>query len=226
MADIQSRATKIPALASVTVAPLSFQRAIISISTQARPRDSFGKKSAGSQFTPHLAKWLKSSFHATFMNLGDMLPHPHQGDFVHCGIYAANTLEHTLFQTPLISYADCRTVRMAWFKIFASKGSSGTHATPLLANHNFPDLGPVNLFGEEISSPAAAAPPTMSSVPSTAKDASRPVNSVNPTLIKLGCPVDPPPRSSVAPSKMTAANKRKVADHSSSDESDESDSYR
>ncbi|KAF8126404.1 hypothetical protein K438DRAFT_2146173 [Mycena galopus ATCC 62051] len=270
MADIQSRATRIRALASVTVAPLSLQRAIISISTEACPSkytlcllteykssvvagksllyfplhvngnhwimfhidfirnvfgygDSFGKKSAGSQFTPHLVKWLKSSFHGTFMNLGDMLPHPQQGDFVHCGIYAAHTLEHALFQTPLISYADCGTVRMAWFRIFASKGLSRTHITPLLANHNFPDLGPVNFFGEEISSPAVTAPPTLSSVPNAAKNASRPPKSANPPLIKLAHHVDLPPRNSVAPSKMTVTHKRRVADHSSSDKSD---SYR
>ncbi|KAJ7892537.1 hypothetical protein B0H14DRAFT_2560245 [Mycena olivaceomarginata] len=55
--------------------------------------DSFGKKSAGSEFMPHLTRWLGSPFHCAFKNLGDMLPHPSQGDFIHCGIYAANTLE-------------------------------------------------------------------------------------------------------------------------------------
>ncbi|KAJ7804636.1 hypothetical protein B0H14DRAFT_3774068 [Mycena olivaceomarginata] len=158
MADIQSRALKVSTLASAGKSLFYFPLHVngnhwIMFHVDFKHNvlghgDSFGKKSAGSEFTPHLIRWLEASFHCTFKNLGDMLPHPSQGDFIHCGIYAANTLEHALFQTPLISYADCGSVRMAWFKIFASKGLLETYTAPLLANHNFPDLGPVLYLGE------------------------------------------------------------------------------
>ncbi|KAJ7084923.1 hypothetical protein C8R44DRAFT_894034 [Mycena epipterygia] len=197
MAEIQDRVAEIPALAStVTVAPLSFQRAILAISKQKHPSpytvrllkeyklsveagrshlyfplhvngnhwiaffidfarkvfgygDSYGRKSSAREFIPHLKKWL-CSFPGTFEDLGDVLPHPRQIDYVHCGIYATNTFQNKLFQTPLISLADCRKVRMDWFLIFVQRASSDSIAAPLLSNYNFPDLGPENFFEDDV----------------------------------------------------------------------------
>jgi hypothetical protein len=88
--------------------------------------DSLGHKAADKEFSPHLAKWLSSELGGEFQCLGDILPHHHQQDFVNCGIYAANTLEHALFKTPLISFSEVRPLRMAWFRKFVFQASTNT----------------------------------------------------------------------------------------------------
>ncbi|KAJ6596450.1 hypothetical protein B0H10DRAFT_1960191 [Mycena sp. CBHHK59/15] len=122
--------------------------------------DSFGRKLAAKEFIGHLTKWLDRVFPGGFQNLGDFLLHHKQRDYVHCGIYTSNTLEHAIFKAKLISHAsDCRILRFQWFKKFASLD---TGAMPPLANHNFPELGPENFFEDAIPSPpdSMAAPPT------------------------------------------------------------------
>jgi hypothetical protein len=52
--------------------------------------DSYGRKGAAKQFTAHLIQWLQTLFPGTFENRGDILPHPRQSDYIHCGIYTAN----------------------------------------------------------------------------------------------------------------------------------------
>jgi hypothetical protein len=74
--------------------------------------DSYGRKGAAKQFIPYLTKWLDSSF---------------AGGFI-CGIYTANTIEHAIFNTGLISYADCRQLRMHWFLKLVVNASTLTHS--------------------------------------------------------------------------------------------------
>ncbi|KAJ7456391.1 hypothetical protein B0H11DRAFT_2321726 [Mycena galericulata] len=178
MGDIQRRVTETPALDStVTVAPLSFQQAVIAFSTQKRP----------SKYTVRFLKEYKQlvesgksllyiPLHATPMDVkqqlkssspisrniwtlsfrvdfktGDILPHARQTDFVNCGIYAVNTLEHVLFKTPLICFDDCRPLRWEWFVNFVYQSLSDDVVDALLGNHNFPDLGPEDFFERDAS---------------------------------------------------------------------------
>ncbi|KAJ7102617.1 hypothetical protein B0H15DRAFT_796037 [Mycena belliarum] len=206
MADIHSRVVANPALSSIIVAPLSFQAAILAISTQANPSnytmclldqyrqsveagksqfyfplhingnhwiafgidfvqktfrygDSFGRKSA-SKFIPYLEKWLERASFGTFQNLGDNMPHPRQTDYVHCGIYAVNTIEHAVFQTPLISFNDVRPTRMAWFHKFVQQ-MSDSGPIPFFVNHNFPNLGSQNFFEEDTNPAPSPTVPTL-----------------------------------------------------------------
>ncbi|KAJ7842635.1 hypothetical protein B0H14DRAFT_2586201 [Mycena olivaceomarginata] len=76
--------------------------------------DPFRRKSAAREFITHLTKYLDYEFPGGFQNLGDILPHPRHVDFVHCGIYTVNTVEHALFKTPLISFDNCRFLPMEW----------------------------------------------------------------------------------------------------------------
>ncbi|KAJ7157482.1 hypothetical protein C8R46DRAFT_1040467 [Mycena filopes] len=111
--------------------------------------DSMGRKGAADKFIPHLQKWLRL-FGGTFNNLGDVLPHAKQRDYVHCGVYTTDCIQHELLNTPLISFTDCRRVRMEWFQRFVSNAADPSRKeTPVLANHNFPALGFQDFFEQE-----------------------------------------------------------------------------
>jgi hypothetical protein len=69
-------------------------------------------------FMSHLEKWLSAEFPGKFTNLGDCLVHSIQKDSIHCGIYTLNTLKHALFGSQLLQLADCKRVRIDWFKKF------------------------------------------------------------------------------------------------------------
>ncbi|KAJ6504802.1 hypothetical protein C8R47DRAFT_1210058 [Mycena vitilis] len=255
-ADIQSRVAAIPDLdACVTVAPLSFQRAIVAVSTQKSPskyttrllqgyKDSvhagksrlyfplhvngnhwiaffidfvrrvFGHgdsrshavKFAAGDFNSHLRKWLESSFPGTFTNLGDIMPHAHQLDFIHCGIYFANTTEHAIFRTPIItSHQLCRPLRMHWLQTLHQNArlASGD-ATPLLTNHNFPDLGPEDFFEQDIP----PVPMTSPSAPLIAKLMAVPASSPSPISPSHFQPPSPDPPLLVSP-PLPPKNKNK-----------------
>lgn len=153
---------------SVTV---RFESRAVSNSTDGRIGDSFGRKSVDKEFRPHLLKWLNQEFPGGFTQLGDTLPHHSQLDFVHCGIYTANTLEHALFATPLIRLSEVRPLRMTWFFKFVHQSSAhpasptfqqsyvyqfqSQVSLPLFVNHNFPQLGPEDFFEAEIPDAAA-----------------------------------------------------------------------
>ncbi|KAJ7165736.1 hypothetical protein C8R46DRAFT_1219524 [Mycena filopes] len=182
MADLQSRVADSPELAAaVTVAPLSFQRAIVAAATHENPSeysvklleeykrsvdegkskiyfplhvngnhwiafmidfvkrvfgfgDSMGRKGAARKFIPHLQQWLRRSFSGTFQDLGDVLPHAQQKDFVHCGVYTTDCIQHEVFKTPLISYSDCRRVRMEWFQRFVATAANPPRGKDYLAS--------------------------------------------------------------------------------------------
>ncbi|KAJ7837612.1 hypothetical protein B0H13DRAFT_1912426 [Mycena leptocephala] len=108
--------------------------------------DPYGRKAAAKEFIPHLTKHLNSEF----PGLGDILPHARQTDFVNCGIYAVNALEH-VFKAPLICFDDCRPLRWEWFGNFVYQSLSDGAVDALLGNHNFPDLGPENFFERDAS---------------------------------------------------------------------------
>ncbi|KAJ7673253.1 hypothetical protein DFH06DRAFT_1292967 [Mycena polygramma] len=69
-------------------------------------------------FISYLEKWLAAEFSGGFTNLGDCLTHSAQKDYIHCGIYTINTLEHALFGDRILGLADCARVRLEWFKKF------------------------------------------------------------------------------------------------------------
>ncbi|KAK7014694.1 hypothetical protein R3P38DRAFT_2475765, partial [Favolaschia claudopus] len=73
--------------------------------------DSYGRPRAATQFIPHVMKWLDHNFGARFRNTGDTLRHPEELDYIHCGIYTADTIEHAVFDAPLASFEECRRVR-------------------------------------------------------------------------------------------------------------------
>ncbi|KAJ6575879.1 hypothetical protein B0H10DRAFT_1963694 [Mycena sp. CBHHK59/15] len=86
-----------------------------------------------------------------------MLPHPEQVDFVHCGVYTANTIEHAVFNTKLITVEEARDLRMEWFEKFVESAKTSP-AVPLFMNHNFPELGPEDFFEQDISDNIVSAP--------------------------------------------------------------------
>ncbi|KAJ7635513.1 hypothetical protein DFH06DRAFT_1303041 [Mycena polygramma] len=281
-ADIQSRVAAIPALDEcVTVAPLSFQRAIVAVSKQKTPskytvgllqsyKDSvdagksrlyfplhvngnhwiaffidfvrrvFGYgdsrshavKFAAADFISHLQKWLEGSFSGTFTNLGDIMPHAHQLDFIHCGIYFANTTEHAVFKTPIItSHHLCRPLRMHWLRTINQNAllASGD-ATPLLVNHNFPDLGPEDFFEQDIppvpmtSSSALLIAKLMTAVPAISVSPISPSHfrPPSPDPPRLESPPLPPPKKT----KAAGSVRKRTVDNNSDDSADSEEERR
>jgi hypothetical protein len=78
-------------------------------------------------FISHLECWLAAEFPGQrFSNLGNCLTRATQTDYIHCGIYTGNTIEHALFGTPILTLSDCRAARLRWFKIFMHRAGTST----------------------------------------------------------------------------------------------------
>ncbi|KAJ7722156.1 hypothetical protein B0H14DRAFT_3520394 [Mycena olivaceomarginata] len=69
-------------------------------------------------FIGYLTQWLSCHIPGEFTNLGDILQHSVQTDYIHCGIYTANTIERELFSTPKLKPQECGAARIQWFKRF------------------------------------------------------------------------------------------------------------
>ncbi|KAJ7120688.1 hypothetical protein C8R43DRAFT_1136631 [Mycena crocata] len=83
--------------------------------------DSMSRSSAPKTFPfiEHLETWLSAEFPGEkFTNTGDSLTHSFQFDYIHCGIYTLNTIQHALFGTAILAVEECERVRLEWFKKF------------------------------------------------------------------------------------------------------------
>lgn len=104
--------------------------------------DSYFRKSAPEQFISFLEQWLAIKFPGGFRNLGDVLTHARQTDFIHCGIYTPNTARVHLFNVPVLTESECKAARIEWFKKLIAR--SGTLIPPDSA---FPQIEEMGDFG-------------------------------------------------------------------------------
>ncbi|KAJ7719366.1 hypothetical protein B0H14DRAFT_3900927 [Mycena olivaceomarginata] len=72
-------------------------------------------------FIGYLTQWLAHLFPGPFTNLGDILQHSVQTDYIHCGVYTANTIEKELFDIPKLKQQECGAARIQWFKKFMDR---------------------------------------------------------------------------------------------------------
>lgn len=68
-----------------------------------------------------LTAWLNSWSSARFADKGNTLAHGIQGDTNSCGIFAANTIMHAVFQNDLLTAGDVAFQRIRWFTAFADQ---------------------------------------------------------------------------------------------------------
>ena len=59
--------------------------------------------------------WLEAHFQGKYKDCGDQLVHGNQEDITDCGILAANTAVHDLFNDPLWTVAGKMKERTQWF---------------------------------------------------------------------------------------------------------------
>jgi hypothetical protein len=80
----------------------------------------------------YLKKWLAVAFPGPeFTNQGDVLEHAVQTDYTYCGVYTANTIERVLFGTAILTEAECRNARIAWFKILMASAVARANTTTI-----------------------------------------------------------------------------------------------
>lgn len=100
-----------------------------------------------------LQSWLKNAFGEYFKNNRNSLAHAIQNDMFSCGIIATNTIEHAIFNRPLIDPAHASQSRLSWFcrlasQIVTSKSAATTH----LANSGPAHIHPLVIPKQQQSS--------------------------------------------------------------------------
>ncbi|KAJ7794106.1 hypothetical protein B0H13DRAFT_2513072 [Mycena leptocephala] len=88
--------------------------------------DSYFRTSTPKKFIWCLEQWLAARFPGEFTNLGDVLEHAFQTDYVHCGVYAINTIERVLFGTQILMEEGCQDARLNSFKKMMARAANTT----------------------------------------------------------------------------------------------------
>ncbi|KAJ7052712.1 hypothetical protein C8F01DRAFT_1331915 [Mycena amicta] len=218
--------------------------------------DSYVRGSKPKRFIEHLRCWLALAFPGDFTSRGDFLEHSIQRDFIHCGVYTANTIERALFGTPCLKPIECSRARIDWFKMCMSKADSPdamsdpsfpaidevtqAFAAECLDNHvSRPSISIGDLLNPESSALAAElsldniiAPHSSMSLrdilnPDEAESRKPDVSPVPPPSSQgLDVSLLPPAPVTQIPDGKKAANKRKAVALDGSDDSDDSDEER
>ena len=63
----------------------------------------------------HIQSWLKKRFGGTYKNTGDTLAHGDQDNFTDCGILAASTAAHDIFDDNIWNPNTKHLHRLDWF---------------------------------------------------------------------------------------------------------------